>query len=486
MARIACYLLHDPSALWLVCLVFYFALGPTQAPFYTPSLYDNARLLQIFVLSILSLGALAIPSLRSGMVHVLREGPKPLQLGLVSVVLLALISALRAAMPMMALQEVALLALLCVLALSVAALATANRKAVDIALLAAFEASVLVFIVVFWMARIAAIHVNQAFEWESPFITFANVRHFSQFQAYTLPLLAVPLASARLAFRWRVAAFLVAAHWWALQFAVGTRAVWFAIALSALILAVILRREALAYLRWLGLAIAGGCLLHFALTFLVLGDAPGLSEIGRRGFDTSNRTELWSTALGMVREAPWLGVGPMHFSFRNFEWAAHPHNAFLQLAAEYGLPATAIICALTAYLLRQCARWAKASTSPDDRLLNHCLLAALLTGLADSLVSGNTLMPVAQMTVFVLIGWVVGRNANVPVPSETTASKTGGLAVAALSVACAVIVGSGAVRYYNYWDARQFRVPAGSSHPRYWEEGHWPMQKPKLATAPKR
>jgi O-antigen ligase len=382
----------------------------------------------------------------------------------------------------MALQEVSLLVLLALLALCTASLAMVNRTLVDCALLVAFEASALVFLLMFWIALAATRQMGQPFDWIHPFVTFANVRHFSQFQAYTLPLLVVPIASFRLTARWRFAAYIVAAHWWALQFAVGTRAIWFASGLAATILLLVVRRDALTYLRWFGLAITGGGTMHLALSNLVLADAPGLAEVGRRGFDASRRGELWWSALRMVREAPILGVGPMHFSFRNFEWAAHPHNAVLQVAAEYGLPMAAITIGLVAYLLWSCIRWTRSAPHEDDRLLNTGLLAALLMGLLDALVSGNTLMPVPQVTLSILMGWVIGRNASLR--CDSIAPKPGGmgLAISALALSCAVTVGHGALAYYRYWDARQFVIPAGPSHPRYWEEGHWPAINPYSIT----
>ena len=468
----------DARMAWLVCVALYVSFGPTQAPFYTPSLYDNARLLQLFSLSALVLMAFTIPSLRESIVQTIAEARGFVRFGLLSTTLLALVSALHASSPGMALQEIAVLVLLGLLALSTAALAAANRTPVDHLLLMAFEGSALVFLVVFWMAQVATREIGQPFEWIHPFVTFANVRHFSQFQAYTLPLLVVPLASTTLALRWRVVAYLVAAHWWGLQFAVGTRAVWFAAALSAAILLLVLRRDAVGFLKWSGFAIVGGSVVYLALNAFVLADAPGLSEMGRRGFDSSNRGELWSSALAMVRAAPLLGVGPMHYSFRNFEWAAHPHNAVLQLAAEYGLPVATIAIGLVAYLLWSCVRWTRSARSAEDRVVNTGLLAALLMGLLDALVSGNTLMPVSQMTLFILIGWVIGRNARSKRDVTAPRPRTAGLAVSLIAAACAVTVGHGALSYYRYWEARQFLVPAGASHPRYWEEGHWPAVKP--------
>jgi hypothetical protein len=91
-------------------------------------------------------------------------------------------------------------------------------------------------------------------------------------------------------------------------------------------------------------------------------------------------------------------------------------------------------------------------------VVNTGLLAALLMGLLDALVSGNTLMPVSQMTLFILIGWVIGRNARSSRDLTAPRPRTAGLAVSLIAAACAVTVGHGALSYYRYWEARQFLV----------------------------
>lgn len=465
---------REPSLVWLGGVILYVVLGPTQAPFYTPSLYDNSRLLQLFLLCALASIALVIPPIRGEALSIMKDGPSPMRWGVVILGIVAVGSASQAALPGMALQEVALLVLLGFLLLSAISLVAAFGTVADWRLLAAFEGSALVFTVVFWMACLAARESGQAFEWIHPFVTFANVRHFSQFQAYTLPLLVVPVAYVGIPLRWRVAAYLLSAHWWALQFAVGTRAVWFACGCSAVLLLLVLRRDALVFLKWMCLCIAGGALVYLSMDAFLLADAPGLAEMGRRGFDASKRGELWASALAMVWEAPLLGVGPMHFSFRNFEWAAHPHNTMLQVAAEYGLLAATIACGLVAYLLWSCASWVRSASVAHDRLINIALLTALLMGFLDALVSGNTLMPVSQTILFLLMGWVIGRNRPVAWIRPTHLTARTGLLLSAVVLASMYAVGQGALDYYRYWDARQFMVPAGVSHPRYWEEGHWP------------
>ena len=468
----------DPRTIWLACVALYLVFGPTQAPFYTPSYYDNSRLLQLLSLAALSLLALVIPTLRREVEVIVLNGRGWVQRGLLLLALLGFASGLQAALPGMALQELALWMLLGVFTLTSISVTAANRTLVDRLLLIAFQGSALVFIVVFWMGQLAARETEQPFEWLHPFVTFANVRHFSQFQAYTLPVLTVSVALAGISRYRRSGAFLLAAHWWALQFAVGTRAVWFAGACTVALLPLLLKRDAFPFLKCFGLAVLGGGILYLALDTFLLVDAPGLADAAHRGFDTSNRQELWRSALAMVRNDPFLGVGPMHFSFTNFAWAAHPHNSMLQFAAEYGLPAATIVVALATWLLWSSIRWTRSASQPEDQLINGGLLAALLMGLLDSLLSGNTLMPVAQMTLCILIGWVIGRNRCVPSnpPPSPTAITT--FALSTIVVGSVITVGLGAHTYYQYWDARQFLVPAGASHPRYWEEGHWPRSDP--------
>jgi len=63
-----------------------------------------------------------------------------------------------------------------------------------------------------------------------------------------------------------------------------------------------------------------------------------LSTVARYEEDASatDRLALWDIALGLVAENPVLGVGPDNFTL----YAPNtPHNAYLQIASEVGLPA---------------------------------------------------------------------------------------------------------------------------------------------------
>lgn len=58
------------------------------------------------------------------------------------------------------------------------------------------------------------------------------------------------------------------------------------------------------------------------------------------------RWEVWQSAIAMIRDHPWLGVGPNHFGTVHPAYAGphsghlrDPHNVYLRVAAEWGVPA---------------------------------------------------------------------------------------------------------------------------------------------------
>src|SRR5581483_2043419 len=106
----------------------------------------------------------------------------------------------------------------------------------------------------------------KAFSWVSPFLQFANVRFFGQYQAYTLLLLTLPAALLPLSGRWRGLLYFVAANFWALQWLVGARAVWIGFAAAVLAVAVLARAGRLKWLREQVLLVAGGGLIYLVFT----------------------------------------------------------------------------------------------------------------------------------------------------------------------------------------------------------------------------
>jgi O-antigen ligase len=71
----------------------------------------------------------------------------------------------------------------------------------------------------------------------------------------------------------------------------------------------------------------------------------------------SLRTTQWQFAWGLTQQRPWTGWG-----LRNFQplyemqmqaWFGHPHNLFLMLTAEIGIPATLVFCSWLLWIFYQ-------------------------------------------------------------------------------------------------------------------------------------
>jgi O-antigen ligase len=65
---------------------------------------------------------------------------------------------------------------------------------------------------------------------------------------------------------------------------------------------------------------------------------------------TALRTTQWKVAIAMILQEPWLGWGlrnftPVYQTEMNV-WMGHPHNLFLMLFAEIGIPGTLLFCGI--------------------------------------------------------------------------------------------------------------------------------------------
>ena len=120
-----------------------------------------------------------------------------------------------------------------------------------------------------------------------------------------------------------------------------------------------------------------------------------------------SRFFLWRIALNHMVKEPWLGVGPMHYAHYINPKAAHPHNVYLQVAAEWGVPmllALFAICCLGAWHM---ARAIKACGNPEQAAIGVSLFVTVMAVAADGMFSGNFVMPVSQMWIAVSIGWAM-------------------------------------------------------------------------------
>jgi putative inorganic carbon (hco3(-)) transporter len=217
----------------------------------------------------------------------------------------------------------------------------------------------------------------------------------------------------------RFLCLLPAMGWWLLFFMLGTRGTLLACAVAFPLTYLYYRRQSLPWLRWQAWAVFGGLslyLLFYVLLPKIFGIAAtsALSQgFAGRDFTTSTgRLKLWSVAIEMSGQHPWLGVGPMHYADDAVSYAAHPHNAILQIAAEWGLPALVIVLILFVIGLRVWLHAGPGSVAGHEQnqeeKLQPALFAALLTAAVHAMFDGIIVTPVSLTMMTLVLGWMIG------------------------------------------------------------------------------
>lgn len=202
------------------------------------------------------------------------------------------------------------------------------------------------------------------------------------------------------------------ALWWMLVIVSGTRGTWMALSVAAVILAFVAWRTCVGWLRIQVAAFGVGAFLFWGLFVLLpvlLGQDATIENRLSNIESLSGRGELWAMAWTQIQAHPWLGIGPMHLAAMPFEYGAHPHNAVLQLAAEWGVIATlAIILPAVFGIYHLLARLRQQASDHPTNVLLMCLSASLLAAGAQSMVDGVIVMPYSQLWLALIAGWTFG------------------------------------------------------------------------------
>ncbi|HXU15590.1 MAG TPA: hypothetical protein VN708_10725, partial [Terriglobales bacterium] len=218
-------------ALAAVCLYLMFA--PVWVPGLTPRIYDDARCLELILLALVVVQLLLPPFAATVVSSWVSLGNWPRVL---IAILLAggVLSTLNSGSVRFGAMEMALTAQLVVLFLVLTSAVRVEKQKTETALSIALSIGAGLLVLKFWTTYVLYVVESKDFPWLSPFLDFANVRFFSQYQAYSLPLILLPVFLLNLTKRWRVLLYVVAVNSWALQWIVSTRAVWVGFALAVL------------------------------------------------------------------------------------------------------------------------------------------------------------------------------------------------------------------------------------------------------------
>ncbi|HMQ30870.1 MAG TPA: O-antigen ligase family protein [Chloroflexaceae bacterium] len=118
---------------------------------------------------------------------------------------------------------------------------------------------------------------------------------------------------------------------------------------------------------------------------ILSGELLGVSEM-------QTRLTNWAVSFQMLEEHPWLGIGPGQWNFERIEhglwlWidVFDPHNGYILLATEYGLPFLLLFALLVGYCFWQGLAALRAAYARRDRVVAATLLPVLIAAAAIAL-----------------------------------------------------------------------------------------------------
>lgn len=378
--------------------------------------YNEKRILQILLLLAVTFITACDPVSQNYVLTILSSFSKNCKIILLLILAFGIISLVGSSFPQIALLEISIFTLLFGTSLCVAScylqLGNYFNKMIAIALSLTVWAYLAGFIGYYTSVLLG----DNTFSQRDIFGNFANIRFFSQFQSWTLPLIVLPLLLfKKKSFPITILFATISTFWWFLLFTSGTRGTllgcFIAIPLSLLITG----KQAGSWFQWQLKSITGGiisyCLLFFLIPSILSIDIRSVlnNTINRDITSTSGRMNLWSTAGQMIENKPWFGVGPMNYAASENISSAHPHNSILQIAAEWGLPVTLFVIILTIFALIAWLKTIKCSKiNKSDGNIYPALVASLITGSIHSLFSGIIVMPLSQIMMVLVVGWMIG------------------------------------------------------------------------------
>jgi putative inorganic carbon (hco3(-)) transporter len=473
-----------PQRLAYAASLLFLAGVPWALPATAVNEHDTSRIVQIILLLLCALlGLLDRGRLYAPLVpHSWRW--RWLLLGMMA---LAAASVAQAASPVWAFKEVALwLGLLAVAAVFAQVSSTAHWVVLGVAL------TMWVFLggLVDTVFALAHLLIQGHIDASSFGQGFAHPRFFNHTQTIALPLASVVLLPGfpLHAYVKRLAFLGLALGYAALFFTMG-RGTWVGLIAAMLGVALAAGRQAWPLLRaWL-MPMALGLLL-FVLLYRLLPlwvhlPVPATPEnhVAQMG-SVQSRFKLWRMGWDLFLQRPWLGQGPMHFThesvlaLRPGPDAAHPHNAYLQLLAEWGLPfalgALAFVGRLLARLRLQGGRVRALDAPVWGDLVPLWLLGCMLAALVDACFSGNLVMPVSQVWFAVALGLSIGASAQRSGDGQPPFPRV--LRLVALAVAAAGIGLGWSERAYLLRPVERFEAAykafaAPQIQPRLWAHG---------------
>lgn len=382
--------------------------------------HDCQRIIQLLLL-----GLILLDNVGRGFNNnnLLQLNPR-IRLGFCLLLVLGITSTLHAIEPRFATIELTVFAALCYLSLTTARLFGTYKENFIRYVTYALWASIALYMASFYTGYFSAVIVGKPLVWPDPFYGFSNIRLFQQYQLWGLGLICLPLLAFNLKQNIRRLLVVALGAWWVLLFYAASRGVTLGWLLGMITTAITYNKHAWSFLRLQVVSATFG-LMGYLLLFKAIpywiATSPATSTANANSqivtstifrATTYDRTDLWKMAYVMIENFPLLGVGPMHFYNYN-TFGTHPHNSILQIASEWGLPATAIILWIIGYSAFYWYKRFNATQLQNEPKLNANLATILFFTIvangAYSLVEGVIVMPISQVLMFTMIGLMIGQ-----------------------------------------------------------------------------
>ncbi len=127
-----------------------------------------------------------------------------------------------------------------------------------------------------------------------------------------------------------------------------------------------------------------------------------------RGVGSGGRIEIWGFALERMLEKPWLGWGAYAFGWSEVvpSWMpAHPHQIFLQIAFEYGVPlALFVFIGMAMFFCYSLAFFRR-----EDDFEGRLYLCVVFGLVLNSQYSGVFTMPLGQFLLVLMVALLLNR-----------------------------------------------------------------------------
>lgn len=293
--------------------------------------------------------------------------------------------------------------------------------------------------------------INHSINWmEIPFeqfsfIGFINIRMFSDWQGFLLPLFPLLLTQYCASRSSRLSVYLLGTLFYTLLFISGSRSVLLGLIVAHLVFAVSFRAKYIdMFLRSCAFLVSGAALYLLCKEYVLpqgtgfatfvgtagLGGSSGRELTVQAMTNPSGRLELWGQAVDLAARGFPFGVGPGMFAAYPNSIAAAPHNALLSIAAEWGWIVAGIsLYFVIRYFVFHLKRLnAELSSSASSILTSKqvdiqlSFLFSLLMLFAQSFVSTNVLLgPVVPICIVVGIAVIAGYQISA-INSEVGAS----------------------------------------------------------------